>query len=109
MNKHLQHYFVAVQHPEVSGFEMLDMLMIRDKLANQYEALTTEERQRLSATDRQLVLHAAQFNTELSQVTELSSERERRMPAPEQWWWFLDVLATMPINAMIVDGSVVAA
>lgn len=32
MNKHLTHYLIATQHPDVSGFEVLDMLITRDHL-----------------------------------------------------------------------------
>jgi hypothetical protein len=33
MNRLLAHYRVDVQHPEVSGAEHLEMLQIRDRLA----------------------------------------------------------------------------
>ncbi|MBV7337369.1 hypothetical protein KFU94_55890 [Chloroflexi bacterium TSY] len=108
-NKHLKHYFVAVQHPEASGFEMLDMLMVRDKLASQFESLDAEEQQQLATADQQLILHANAFCAELAQVTDLTYERENRKPTPEQWWWFLDVLVTMPISPSALTISVMPA
>ena len=105
----LQHYLVAVKHPAVSGFEMLDMLLVRDKLASQFESLTTEEQQQLATADQQLILRVDKFYAELSQVTDLAYERENRKPAPDQWWWFLDVIVTTPAIPSIPDVSAVPA
>jgi len=33
MNNYLQRYKIAVEQPEASGFEHLDLLLLRDKLA----------------------------------------------------------------------------
>jgi hypothetical protein len=48
MNRLLVYYCVAVQHPEVSGTEHLEMLQIRDRLAELESTLTSEEQQALA-------------------------------------------------------------
>ena len=96
MNKYLAHYWVAVQHPGVSGFETLDMFMVRDKLLQQLTTLTAEEKVQLAVADRALLAHVAEFYTELTQITSLEYERQQRKPSPAQWWWYLDVLLQLP-------------
>lgn len=96
MNRLLQHYLIAVESPEVSGFEHLDMLMLRDKLVEQNEQLTARERALLVAADRRLFEQASVFDAALSQVTSLAYERSQRNPPPSHWWWYLDVVAGVP-------------
>jgi len=96
MNRLLQRYVIAVESPEVSGFEHLDMLMVRDKLAEQNEQFTVRERALLVAADRRLFEQASVFDAALSQVTSLAYERSQRNPPPSHWWWYLDVVAGMP-------------
>ena len=92
MNKYLAHYQVAVQHPGVSGFEVLDMLMVRDKLLAQVAALSAGEQAQLAVADQYLLAHTAEFCAELAQITDLEYERQQRKPTRTQWWWYLDVL-----------------
>ena len=55
MNRLLVHYGVDVRHPEVSGTEHLEMLQIRDRLAELESTLTSEEQEALAEADRLLV------------------------------------------------------
>lgn len=96
MNKYLKNYLVAVESPEVSGFEHLEMLLVRDKLADQEMLLTTEQRALLAAADERLLEQLLAFYQELCRITNLRSERQRRKPSPERWWWYLDVLLSVP-------------
>lgn len=96
MNKYLKNYLVAVESPEVSGFEHIEMLLVRDKLAEQDILLTTEQRALLAAADERLLEQLAAFYQELCRITNLRSERQRRQPSPERWWWYLDVLLSVP-------------
>lgn len=96
MNEFLKRYEVAVEHPEVSAFEHLDMLMVRDRLAEQERSLSSDEKRRLQEADQRLLEHAVAFQTELDRITTLESERRRRQPPPQRWWWYLDVLAALP-------------
>lgn len=96
MNEFLKQYVVAVEHPEVSAFEHLNMLMIRDKLADLEPSLTFDEKRRLRAADQKLLKHAAVFQAELARITDLEHERQHRQPPPQHWWWYLDVLTSLP-------------
>lgn len=99
MNELLEHYVVAVRHPRVSGFEHLDMLLTRDKLAERVEELNPDERKRLAEADRRLLTDADQFYAELSRITDLAHERRERNAPATHWWWYLDVLAHLPERA----------
>ncbi|MBA2391100.1 MAG: hypothetical protein H0V67_12690 [Geodermatophilaceae bacterium] len=96
MNELLKRYVIAVEHPGASGFEHLDMLMVRDKLARQGTSFTPADQERLVAADRLLVARASAFYAELSRITSLQYEREQRKLSPMHWWWYLDVLAHLP-------------
>lgn len=97
MNRHLKYYATAVKHPDVSGFEHLEMLMIRDKLAAQEANLSAEELDLLLSADRQLLATAQVVNKALSEITDLQFERQNRQPSPDHWWWYLDVLESLPV------------
>ena len=105
MNKYLTRYQVAVQQPGVSGFEVLDMLMVRDKLLTQAATLSAQEQAQLAVADQQLLANAADFYTELAQITGLDYEREQRKSTPAQWWWYLDVLLQLPDRSIRAPKS----
>jgi hypothetical protein len=96
MNELLHHYQIAVQHPGVSGFEVLEMLMVRDRLKEQVASLTLEQKAQLAMADQTLFAHLSDFYKELARITSLEYERQHRNPTPAQWWWYLDVLAYLP-------------
>lgn len=96
MNKYLKRYIVAVEYPNVSGFEHLDMLMVRDELAARETELTDAESLQLKQADNQLLLKAKTFHNELASVTDLAIERNHRTPPPDHWWWYLDVITAVP-------------
>jgi hypothetical protein len=104
MNKHLRHYLIATQHPDVSGFEVLDMLLTRDHLLAEWASLTVEQRAQVAVADLRLLHHAKDFFTALTPITDLSYERTTRQPLPEQWWWYLDVLRYTPATLSKVDA-----
>ena len=107
LQKYLQHYLIAVKHPELSGFEYLEMLMVRDEVETQVLFLDDTQKALLAKADQRLFTQAVKFNTALSQITTLSYEREQRQPSPEQWWWYLDVLATVPsIDKPILEAEI---
>jgi hypothetical protein len=108
MNEYLKQYSVAVEHPEASAFEHLNMLMVRDRLAEQESSLTPDEKVRLKAADQRLLDQAAAFQAELTRITTLENEREHRQPAPQHWWWYLDVLTSLPTVSVAVPALVPA-
>jgi hypothetical protein len=96
MNQWLVHYCVDVQHPEVSGVEHLEMLHIRDRLAEIESTFTSEEQEALTEADRALVERAPTFYKELLRFLDLATyRREHRIP-PARWWWYMDVVSCLP-------------
>ena len=108
MNEYLKQYSVAVEHPEVSGFEHLNMLIVRDRLAEQELSLTPDETKRLKAADQRLLEQAADFQAELARITTLENERQHRQPPPQRWWWYLDVLTSLP-TPLVAELTLVTA
>ena len=102
MNRLLAHYCVDVHHPDVSGAEHLEMLQIRDRLAELEPALTPKEREALAEADRVLVEQAAAFYQELLRFLKLATYRRDHGISPARWWWCLDVVSHLP---PIKDGG----
>ena len=86
MNRLLAHYRVDVQHPEVSGAEHLEMLQIRDRLAELESTLTSEEQNALVEADRVLVGRASAFYQELLRFLDLAAYRREHGIPPACWW-----------------------
>jgi len=89
----------------VSGFEHLNTLMVRDKLFEQNETLSPEERAKVLAADHQLIEQAPAFLSALEHVTTLEYEREQREAPPERWWWYLDVIVHLPFTIPLPAGD----
>ena len=96
MNRLVEYYAKAVNHPSVSGFEHLEMLMVRDKLADMEQTLLPAERDQLKEADWRLAEHAAEFHAQLVRITDLQTERAQRQVPSSHWWWYLDVLVQAP-------------
>ena len=96
MNRLLVHYGVDVQHPEVSGAEHLEMLQIRDRLAELEPMLTSEEQEALAEADRVLIDRSAAFYQELLRFLDLAAYRREHSIPPTRWWWYLDVVSHLP-------------
>ena len=96
MNKLLKHYQLEVEFPDVSGFEHLQMLDIRDDLEEIKDNLSASERKALLEADRRLLEQALAFESQLAQITTLASERAQRQPPASHWWWYLDVITQLP-------------
>src|SRR4051794_56219 len=90
-------YEAGVQDPEISGMEHLDMLLTRSVLAQVEPELTDDQKSRLAAADRILATQADQFYAAIARIANLKSWREQEHARPEQWWWYLDVLAAAPV------------
>ncbi len=101
MNRLLEHYQIDVDFPTVSGAEMLEMLIIRDQLAEQEPLLSRAERETLAASDKRLLKQAVLFYAELSRFIDLAQRRQEKRIQPERWWWHLDVLAELPAGAVV--------
>lgn len=88
----IESYAIDVQFPQVSGFEVLEMLDLRSEIAEREKKLSEAERQQLEEADRRFLQHAREFYASLSQVADLSEERRRNNVPPSHWWWYLEEL-----------------
>jgi hypothetical protein len=57
VNQLLQNYSIQVDYPDVSGSEHLEVLQIRDRLAEAESGFTDEERAILVEADRKLMMN----------------------------------------------------
>ncbi len=96
MNRLLVHYGVDVQHPEVSGAEHLEMLQIRDRLAELESTLTSKEQEALAEADRVLIERATAFYQELRRFLDLVTYRRKHVIPRTRWWWYFDVVSHLP-------------
>lgn len=105
MNQLLAHYGIAVQHPEVSGAEHLEMLWIRDQLAVLEPLLTAEEQEALGVADATLAAQAPRVQQELQRFVDLAAYRREQDIPPERWWWYLDVVQHVPIRPAAIPAG----
>jgi len=98
MNYVLKKYCVSVEFPDVSGAEHLEMLQIRDRLAEIESDLSAAEKTLLTKGDRQLIEKVNDFYHELSGFVNLADIRKAEAIPPQRWWWYLDVLVFLPIS-----------
>jgi UDP-N-acetylmuramyl pentapeptide synthase len=92
----LTQYETDVRFPDVSGMEHLDMLLTRSRIAAAKEELTPGQAERLLNADQHLLQNAEQFNRAIATVANLAEWRLTSVASPEEWWWYLDVLVSVP-------------
>lgn len=88
----LEQYIEDVDHPEVSGFELLDVLSTRSALAERETSLSSAQRQRLEEADARLLAVAPVVLARLEEIASLPELRRRANASPSHWWWYLDLL-----------------
>ncbi|MGI0480588.1 hypothetical protein ACN4EE_07335 [Geminocystis sp. CENA526] len=93
----LQSYQINVKYPDVSGFEHLETLQIRDQLALIEIELSEDQKKQLSLADQLLIKNSQKFYAELSTLIDLKKKRESENISPTSWWWYVDVLANLPL------------
>ncbi|MBN2393434.1 MAG: hypothetical protein JXR84_22065 [Anaerolineae bacterium] len=91
-------YETDVRFPEVSGMEHLDMLMTRSEIASVELHLSAVLRERVLQADRQLVSRARLFYDAIQAIADLASWRRSEFTPITHWWWYLDVLAQLPVS-----------
>jgi hypothetical protein len=99
----LTQYETDVRFPDVSGMEHLDMLLTRSRIAANQPALTPEQRIRLLDADQRLFHNAEQFYRAIAAVADLAEWRSESAASPEEWWWYLDVVTSIPQFLMAGD------
>lgn len=88
----LDEYSIGVLHPEVSGFEILELLDLRTQIAQIEPELTKKEQDKIEESDSIFLKNVNRFYENLSQVGDLSKMRKRRGVSPSHWWWYLEKL-----------------
>lgn len=94
-SKHLMDYISkAIVHPDVSGFEALELLDIRSRLALREALLDEADKALLEDLDRQLLQMSDIWLERISEVAGLAEMRRRTHILPSNWWWYLDEIAS---------------
>jgi hypothetical protein len=84
----------------VSGAEHLEMLQIRDRLAELEPALTSEEQEELAEAGRVLVKQATTFYRELLRFLDLAACRRDHGITPARWWYLEVVILLSSASGM---------
>ncbi len=106
LQEHLLTVFCqGVQYPEVSGFEVLELLDVRSALAPWEGKLSDYARKQLEEADAVFLRHAGQFYTSIAQVASLESLRKRVSVSASHWWWYLDTEIRCPEGVMAAVWS----
>ena len=86
----LNSYQVAVEYPNVSGFEVLEFLDLRSKLAELEHVLNLSEKAALEKADETLLAHLELFYERIQEIGDLAQLRQRAKVLPSHWWWYMD-------------------
>ena len=88
----LKYYSIGVEYPDVSGFEILELLDMRSKLSGLEDCLTDNERETLERADGVLLDNLKSFHEKIQEVGNLPELRRRAKAVPSHWWWYMDKL-----------------
>ena len=94
----IQAYETDVAYPEVSGMENLEMLMTRSEIERHTAHMSAAQRQRIQTADQCLLQQAESFFSSIVKVADLKSWREDEHVPTTHWWWYLDVIVTLPVT-----------
>ena len=93
----IESYASSVRHPDVSGFEVLEVLRLRTRIAEVERELTATERAALEAADAMFLHNAPTLYRQVSEVATLETVRKEAGVRPSHWWWYLDTLTRVPV------------
>ena len=88
----LEQYVEDIDHPDVSGFEWLELLSIRSTLAEGEASLSSSQRRRLEEADARLLAATPMALARLAEIAPLPELRKRVNALPSHWWWYFDLL-----------------
>lgn len=88
-------YEVDTEFPDVSGIELLDMLLARSDIARFESELTDEQRTRVYKADQRFIEDAPKFYASIQRIAHLEQWRSEHNPQSSDWWWYLDVIAQL--------------
>lgn len=95
----LKHYINGVQFPKISGFEVLELLDVRSKIAQRETELNEIQKARLEEADSVFMRHAVEFYESVSKLGDLRAMRQRANVPCSHWWWYLEKLAQPRLTA----------
>jgi hypothetical protein len=84
----------AMDHPAVSGFELLEVLDIRSRLTPREPLLSIDDRALLEKVDKQILQMADVLLERISEVADLCEMRHRSHILPSHWWWYMDEISS---------------
>lgn len=101
--KLIENYQTSVKYPDVSGFEVLELLDTRSKLAEVEEDLNEDELKTLERADETLLNNLEYFYNQIKEIGNLAEIRKQSNILPSHWWWYLDKFVDkMSVPAKIV-------
>lgn len=86
----LADYEVSVGFSQVSGFEILELLDVRSRLALAESQLNATEKERLEKADEVFLAQAAEFYEQVAAVADIREMRRRAAVPISHWWWHLE-------------------
>ena len=89
----VDHYATAVRFPEASGFEVLELLDVRSRLAAREDELGPTLQARLEEADTAFLRHARSFLESVATLGDLRELRRRSSAPCSHWWWYLEKFA----------------
>ena len=96
MNNLVNIYNLSLDYPEVSGAEQLEVLEIRDQIAELETELSEKDQKILSEADQKLINNVSIIYQEISRFINLADYRNKQKISSKKWWWYLDVLSNLP-------------
>ena len=89
-NNLIDYLIESLNHPDVSGFELLEILDVRSHLASREPLMDDIEKARLEQFDQHLSQHTDFWAERISEVANISKMRTRAHVLPSHWWWYMD-------------------
>lgn len=89
-HKLLADYEASVGFPQVSGFEILELLDVRSRLALAESQLNAAEKEQLEKADEIFLAQAAEFYEQVAAVADIREMRRRAAVPISHWWWHLE-------------------
>src|SRR5262249_21349607 len=77
--------------------DVFPWLAARSDIANQEEDLTPGQDERLQKADEILIQNAGDVLDNVGDE-KLRAEREASSRSPDEWWWYLDTIAAVPVK-----------
>ncbi len=83
---------MGVNYPNISGFEVLELLDARSTVAEIESKLTHEEKVELEKADSLFLSNSNKFYKSVTQVADLNEMRKRAGIPPSHWWRYIEKL-----------------